>query len=194
MAYGAHDVLNGARVAKDLPEVLSETRFVVGFTGHSFRGYEPPVPLPQAVPKILAQARTQRVALLFGAEDSGLAKEEIVFCHRLVTIPTPGPHASLNLAQAVLVVLYELTREVPSAPSPTLKSATTADLEHLYEAWEALLTRTQMIRGRQGKSLLIRLRRILSRTSLTREEVRMLQGILQQVNWYLDHPGKKSEK
>lgn len=222
MAYGAQDLLRAGRVVPTLVEAISDSRFVVGLTGHDFQRYEQPAPLSQAAPEIIAYAMEHPIALLFGSEGTGLSQDEIARCHRLVTIPTPGPHPSLNLSQAVMVVVYELTRglparltadpiitvptaapnnssigtqsSIPQTPTPISKEpATVLEMEYLYQAWEELLTKSQMIRGRQGESTLTRIRRILSRAPMDPQEARMLQGILRQVVWQLEHPKEAQE-
>jgi TrmH family RNA methyltransferase len=194
MAYGAQDTLKSAQVYPTLLAATQNTRFLVGLTGHTFRRYETPMPLPEIAPEVIAWGRRHPVALLFGSEGTGLTTEEIALCHRLVTIPTPGPHASLNLSQAVIVVLYELIRGIPETTVPVPENpASVAEMEHLYQAWSELLTRSRIIRERQGESMLTRIRRIFSRSSLSPEEARMIQGIARQVVWQLEHPKEVRE-
>jgi TrmH family RNA methyltransferase len=196
MAYGAHDILQEARLTKTLPEAVSKARFIVGMTGHNYRGYEMPIPLPQVVPEILAHGQRHPVAILFGSESTGLTVDEILLCQRLAIIPTAGTHTSLNLAQAVVVVLYELFRGSQEKISPApLQLAPVAETERLYRELSELLTRIQFIKGRQGKSLILRLRQIFARTGLAPQEVRMLRGIVRQIMWLTCHSqGSRKKK
>src|SRR6185503_1959493 len=98
LAYGAWDVLDGARRADSLLEAVSTSVAVVGTTG---------LPVAEAwSPRRLAAAGS--LSLVFGPEATGLTSAERSLCHRLVRIPTDEAQPSLNLAQAVLLLAYEL--------------------------------------------------------------------------------------
>ncbi|MBI3995134.1 MAG: RNA methyltransferase [Nitrospirae bacterium] len=192
MAYGAHDVLEDAKTFKTLRRALTRCQYVVGTTARTHKGYGKPAPIMQVVPKILEKARKQRVAILFGPESSGLANDEIALCQSLATIPTGGAHTSLNLAQAVVVVAYELMRaavsriETPSRPHREI--ADTNQRERFYDELKDLLTLIEFMKGTQGKHILADLRRIFGRADLDGRELRILRGIVRQVRWALTHP------
>jgi TrmH family RNA methyltransferase len=105
LAYGAWDVLDGARRADSLLEAVSTSVAVVGTTG---------LPVAEAwSPRRLAAeagalAGAGSLSLVFGPEATGLTSAERSLCHRLVRIPTDEAQPSLNLAQAVLLLAYEL--------------------------------------------------------------------------------------
>jgi TrmH family RNA methyltransferase len=191
MAYGAHDVLEDAKVFKTLPRALARCRYVVGTTARTHKGYGKPMPLRTATKDILARAKKQPVAILFGPESSGLANDEIALCQSLVTIPTGEAHTSLNLAQAVMVVAYELTREaaskLQSSSRPRREIANTNQRERFYDELKELLTLIGFMKGTQGKHILADLRRIFSRADLDAREVRILRGIIRQVRWAMTH-------
>ncbi len=191
MAYGAHDVLEHAKAFKTLRQALARRRYVVGTTARTHKGYGKPVPLATAMPDILRRAEHQRVAILFGPESSGLANDEIALCQSLVTIPTAKAHTSLNLAQAVMVVAYELTRSaapnVQSSSRPRREIAETDQRERLYDELKELLTLIGFMKGTQGTHILADLRRIFGRADLDAREVRILRGIVRQTRWALIH-------
>ncbi len=191
MAYGAHDVLEHAKVFKTLPQALARCQHVVGTTARTHKGYGKPVPLMAAMPDILARAKRQRVAILFGPESSGLANDEIALCQLLVTIPTAESHTSLNLAQAVMVVAYELSRAsrltTETASRPTREIADSGQREWFYRELKELLTLIEFMKGAQGKHILADLRRIFGRADLDAREVRILRGIIRQVRWAMTH-------
>jgi TrmH family RNA methyltransferase len=191
MAYGAHDVLEGAKVFKTLPRALSRCRYVVGTTARTHKGYGKPAPLTAAVPDLLTRAKRQQVAILFGPESSGLANDEIALCQSLVTIPTGKTHTSLNLAQAVMVVAYELMRTTVSNPKPVSaagrRTIDTDQRERFYKELKELLTLIGFVKGTQGTHILTDLRRIFGRADLDSREVRILRGIIRQTRWALTH-------
>lgn len=191
MAYGAHDVLETAKVFKTLSQALARSRYVIGTTARTHKGYGKPSPLMTATKDILARAEKQPVAILFGPESSGLANDEIALCQSLVTIPTGKAHTSLNLAQAVMVVAYELTREaaskLQSSSRPRRETADTNQRERFYDELKELLTLIGFMKGTQGKHILADLRRIFSRADLDAREVRILRGIIRQTQWAMTH-------
>ena len=188
MAYGANEILDRVRVAKTLLQAVSKAGLVVGTTVRHHKGYSRLLSLPRVVPEILSCATRQRVAVVFGSERTGLTNDEIALCQRLVVIPTAPAFPSLNLAQAVVLVLYELFRgshqwaTLPGRP-PGRLLAPSEELEHFYDDLEQLLNRIGFVKGRQGRFILTDLRRIFGRSSLDSREVRILRGILRQIRW-----------
>ena len=191
MAYGAHDVLETAKVFKTLPQALARSRYVIGTTARTHKGYGKPSPLMTAAEDILARAKKQRVAILFGPESSGLANDEIALCQSLVTIPTGKTHTSLNLAQAVMVVAYELMRATVSNPKPVSavrrRTINTDQRERFYQEMKDLLMLIGFVKGTQGTHIQADLRRIFSRADLDGRELRILRGIIRQARWALIH-------
>ena len=108
MAWRSLDVLDRAKSYVTLPEALADCVRAVGFTARPQRTVTGILPLPGVAPAILEQARHGRLALVFGPEDRGLSRDELGCCQDVVRIPTSPRQPSLNLAQAVLIVGYEL--------------------------------------------------------------------------------------
>jgi tRNA/rRNA methyltransferase len=184
MAYGAKEILEGAELAKTLPRAVSKAGLVIGTTVRHHKGYGRLMPLPELVPVILSYARRQRVAVVFGSERTGLTNDEIALCQRLVVIPTAPNFPSLNLAQAVMVVLYEIWKGLSKRISfPDRKLAPSRELEYFYQDMEQLLLAIGFVKGRQGRFILADLRRIFGRAGLDSREVRILRGILRQIRW-----------
>lgn len=191
MAYGAHDLLEAAKVYKTLPRALARCQYVVGTTARTHKGYGKPAPLMTAIPDILARAKRHRVALLFGSESAGLSNDEIALCQGLVTIPTAEAHTSLNLSQAVMVASYELMRasllNAGGASAPRREMADTDQRERFYHELKEILTLIGFLKGTQGMRVLADLRRIFGRADLDAREVRILRGIIRQVRWAMTH-------
>ena len=108
MAVHADDLLANATVYPDLAAALADCSLAVGTTSRR-GGYRSRAnPLRAAAAELDALAGTNKIAIVFGREDRGLTNRELKLCHRLMTIPTAPEYPSLNLAQAVMVVAYEL--------------------------------------------------------------------------------------
>lgn len=121
------------------------------------------------------------VAFVFGNEQAGLSNEEMLACQYLVHIPANPAFTSLNLAQAVQVVGYELfmTSKPETGKFRTDKAATIQDLEGLYEHLERAAVESSFFDPASGSRLPTRLRRLFSRVpDLEREEVNILRGLL----------------
>lgn len=114
-------ILEAAREFAGLAEALAPFTLAFGATART-GGRRRYLLTPE---KVALEARAcvrsgGRAALVLGPEDRGLTNEEVDLCPRLVTIPTPAEHSSLNLAQATLLLLYECAkadRELPFSPS-----------------------------------------------------------------------------
>jgi TrmH family RNA methyltransferase len=186
LAYGAWDVLDAARPARSLLEAVGDSTFVAGATGRA---------LPDAwTPRRLAQeaeGRTGggRLSVVFGPESSGLTNQELSLCHVRVRIPTRLAHPSLNLAQAVLVVAYELL--VSAVPAATVEGpplAPAGDLEDAVQELRAALLGIGYLSPAQPDEVLAELRGVLLRVRPTPREVALLRGVARQVAW----AGKKA--
>lgn len=184
MAYGAQEILKGARVTGRLADAVARHRLVIGTTTRAHKGYGAAEPIASAKRAILAQARRHRIALVFGSEQNGLTNDEVALCQRLVRLPMAAPSPSYNLAQAVLLMLYELFTAAQGAlPSPARHRAPAAELERMYANWAALLESIGFLKGRQGRHILADLRRVWGRADLDSREVRIFRGIARQAVW-----------
>ena len=121
------------------------------------------------------------VAFVFGNEQAGLTNDEMLACQYLVHIPANPDFTSLNLAQAVQVVSYELflSSERKKPEMRMEKPATVADLEGLYAHFEQAAIESEFFDPASGSKLRTRWRRLFSRVpALEREEVNILRGLL----------------
>jgi TrmH family RNA methyltransferase len=185
LAYGAWDVLDGARVAPSLADAVAASTFVVGTTGRD---------LPGAwTPRRLAREASGRSAggalsVVFGPEASGLTSAELALCHVEVHAPTHPDHASINLAQAVLLVAYELrlatgAGEAGGSEDAAPDQATAGELEAAVQDLRAALLDAGYLDPANPDLILAELRRLLARAAPTRREVTLLRGLARQVGW-----------
>ena len=137
VAHGTRDVVDRIEHFESLSEALADCVYVAAFAGKR-RAHRWPLTTPRALAKVaLAKATEGRVALLFGQEDHGLPNDAIDQAQVLCTIPTTE-HSSLNLAQAVLVVAYELHLEVGDASRTLARHKHHAALPK-HDEWERAL-------------------------------------------------------
>lgn len=191
-ATAAHalPVLESARVVGSLDEAVADCAWVVGLSARARHLGDEPMPPWQAAQRAIERAGlSSRVAFVFGCERTGLLNEEIERCHATVRIPANPGYSSLNLAQAVQVVAYELRRAaVPEVPSvavkkqmPEFEPATAEEFERFYAHLERVLLQTGFLDPRNPGLLMRRLRTLFGRAAPDHNEMNILRGILTSV-------------
>jgi len=181
-ASGADDVLATARVVDTLAQAIEGCGFIAATTSRhrdqNFRIIE----ARAAAPRLIHEASHSSVALLFGAERTGLTNEDLEVAHLLIRIPANESYLSLNLAMAVQIMAYELfcaRRATPAAEGRAVPLASASDLALLYEHWAAVLEEVDFRdRTESGTHLMARLRRLLQRAEPDKNEVNILRGFL----------------
>ncbi|RPI14532.1 MAG: RNA methyltransferase [Lysobacterales bacterium] len=185
MAAGADDVLERAQVHADVRGAVADCGLVVGTTARSrhlpWRTVEP----REAAVEIVAAAAASDVAVVFGAERTGLTNEELERCQLLLTIPTGSSYGSLNVAMAVQIVAYELLLARRDAPGDDgrrgIPLASAREMERFYAHLEEVLEDIEF-RDRTGEGhLAARLRRFFNRAVPDQNEINILRGILTSV-------------
>jgi tRNA/rRNA methyltransferase len=133
-----------------------------------------------AAREIVEAARSGEVAVVFGNETVGLSNEEVMRCSRLAHIPASDEYASLNLAQAVQVMAYEvrIASLAPAGPSPRADPASHEEIEQLYAHLERSLYASGFLHPRYPRKLMDRFRRLFAKAKLEKVEVNILRGML----------------
>ncbi|MEO8038241.1 MAG: RNA methyltransferase [Betaproteobacteria bacterium] len=181
LSSNALDVLAGAMVVPTLTAALDGVVLAVAAVGHSYVVAPDLVTCRQAAARLIEDAGAGDVAIVFGTEASGLTTDEVRACGLLAHIPSNPAYSSLNLAQAVQIFAYELRLagvgdQLPAGEPPEL--ATHAEIERLHAHLEQALATIGFFDPANPKRLLPRLRRMIARARLEREEVRILRGLL----------------
>lgn len=193
IAHRSGDVVEAARLVDTLDEAVADCVFVVGTSARGRTANRNYVRPREVAPEMIARTAEGPVALVFGREDRGLSNEALDQCHRVAVIPTNPDYSSLNLAQAVLVLSYEIflasgegEQELPRGRRST-HAATQGDLETMYRALGQGLGRIEFYKGTRRDTAVIRtLRTILGRAELDRREARLIQAIGFEIGHYLD--------
>jgi tRNA/rRNA methyltransferase len=195
MATGpSMDIVEEMEVFEDLGSALASCQYVVGTTART-GAHRPALTDPRRLARdLIPMAAHNRVALLFGPEDRGLSNEHLRLCHTIATIPTAS-FSSLNLAQAVLIVTYEIFlagREPSAEVLPRL--ANRFELEGMYDHLKDVLMKIGFINPQNPEHWMLNLRRFLSRIPLRAREVRIIRGICRQIDWYTEQLERIREK
>lgn len=178
MATHAADVLANSIVHENLQSAIADCVVAFALSARP-REWSTQV-LDARAAAARAVALGGEVAFVFGNESAGLTNEEMLACQYLVHIPAHPQMTSLNLAQAVQVVAYELFMATGPvvAQEKRGKPATVEDLEGLYAHLESAAVESKFFDPASGSKLPTRLRRLFSRAALEREEVNILRGLL----------------
>ncbi len=182
MACNAVDLLENAVVHLSFEDSLKDKDVIVGTTRRLGRRRGVILPMKEGVRKIIAASKKNRVAILFGREDKGLSNKEVEECGFLITIPSDPSSPSLNLAQSLLLVAYELSQGTYRTVAP--RFAGREEIEKLHEHLRAILKLLDYIpRGNRDleERIMRNLKHLIGRAGLADWELRMLRGICSQV-------------
>ncbi len=184
--HSSEDIVADMEVYDSLEDALAPFNYIVGTTarkGSQRRTLTNPRKLAS---DLISISQRNSVALLFGPENRGLANREIKYCHVLVTIPT-AEFSSLNLAQAVMIILYEIfvaSMEPPKEFVPRL--ATSIELEKMYEHLSKTLAKIHFINPENPEYWMMNIRRFFNRIKLQARDVKVIRGICRQIEWYCE--------
>jgi len=201
MASGADDVLASVHVVPTLADALAGVHWSIALTAR-LREYGPPQRTPRAAAAIAhEQAAQGEIALVFGNERTGLSNDDVERCSALAHIPANPAYSSLNLAQAVQVLAYEL-RTAFLAVDETVgdqsagnrlaaaqgelagsrtQMAASDEIESMFTHLESALVALEFLDPANPKKLMSRLRRLFARSGLEREEVNIVRGIAKHI-------------
>ena len=191
-AASAVDILEQARVVPSLEQAIEDCGLVIGASARSRRIPWPMLDPEQCARKILLEQEQNRVALVFGREDSGLNNEELQLCHFHVQIPANKDYSSLNLAAAVLIICYEL-HKAALEPDPVADDqlwdqpyATGDQVERFYEHLERMLVAIDFHDPENPRQLMQRMRRLFGRIRIDEMEMNILRGILTHIEYNIE--------
>ena len=187
MALKAETLIEGVTCCyTTLNDALADCHCAMGAT-RRFGKYRDDFLLPdQAAEKAGSFHEDSRVALVFGREDRGLHTEELDQCQYFITIPTHDDFASMNLAQAVTVCLYEMTKELirnEVKPMEPIKPCHGAELEAMFQHMRQTFLEIDYSDPLSPDHILRTFRRIFGRASLGERDVRILHGLWSRIDW-----------
>lgn len=185
MAVGADDLLQQAVVVDSLDEALKGCQMIFASSARP-RDLAIPGVTPAGSAELIAQLDDSvQVAILFGQERTGLTNEELLRCHYHIQIPTNPDFSSLNLAQAVQIIAYEIRVKCLNPLAVVNMSedslATTEEVERFYIHLADVLSAIHFLKAKNPGRVQQRLRRLFGRVGLETMEVNMLRGILTQM-------------
>lgn len=193
---GANWILDGAKIFDDLASALQDINYVMATTARP-RDMIKEVITPEQAGEGMREriGRGEKVALLFGRERWGLNNDEISLSDVIVTAPVNPAFASINIAQAVLLMGYEwfkdqaetLGQQTPQLDAlsgsglvmPDTRAATKEELFGFFDHLEGELDQSGFFKSEKKKpTMMLNIRNMFGRAQLTEQEIRALRGII----------------
>lgn len=186
--HGQHR-LHSAKVVATLEEALEGVVYVIGASRRSSPTHQTEDLLPPKMGQVVReQIGDGDVALVFGTEDKGLSRADLLACDSVVQIPAQPDYPTLNLSHAVAICLYEVFVAVVGdvrAESPKRRRTEPADaamMNRLMTKLQHALLTIGYLRPEKPDHLMFPFRAIFSRAELTRAEAHILMGLAQQID------------
>jgi tRNA/rRNA methyltransferase len=190
LASGAEDILERAEEFIAFREAISEMGCIVGTTSRGGKDRHPDLTPVALAEKIIPLSQKNLIGLAFGSEKEGLTNEELSLCHLYARIPSMESFPSLNVAQAVMVVSYELFRASIEIPKKEIRLAQAEQSERMIEHMERTLIRIGFLDADHPKGIMRVLRRLFGRSQMDEREVQILLGIWSQMDHHLRNLGE----
>jgi tRNA/rRNA methyltransferase len=189
-ASNAHHVIEATRVYATLEEAIADLNFVYATTARERYGYKPVRSPVVAAETLRARfAAGERSGILFGRERWGLNNEEVGLADEIVTFPVNPAFASLNIAQAVLLMSYEWMKSGMEDLSATSFAAnpqrpsTKSQLQGLFDHVEETLSARNYFHPIEKKPKMVEnLRAVFSRQGFTEQEISVLRGVISSID------------
>ena len=182
--HAAVEVIEQMQVYENLQTALEALNYVTGTTAR-LGGQRQVISSPAKLAQKLAPiSENNQVGILFGPEDRGLTNADIRLCHALVNIPT-AEFSSLNLAQAVVIICYEL--RAYNQPQDNIfvpRLANRYELDGMYAQLKDILVRISYIQPDNPDHFMNNIRYFCTRMQLRAKEVSIIRGICRQIDWY----------
>ena len=191
-ASKADHVIDNVVVFDTLPDAIADLNYVLATTARERDGFKPvrgPVDAGRELRRRFAVG--QRTGILFGREKFGLYNEEVGLADEIVTFPVNPAFASLNIAQAVLLMSYEwmksgLDNETDTAfTGPEIQPAPKALLQGLFDHLEEALSVRGYFRPAAKKPKMVdNLRAVLTRPGFAEAELKVLRGVVASLDYF----------
>ncbi len=184
--HNAAHLIDAIERHDDLAAALAPFGWVIGTSARQGKKRSTCKAPRQLMSEVLPRLAENRVALLFGPEDSGLATEELRYCNQVTTIPT-ADFSSLNLAQAVAILCHELHYGLlellaGGELNPAPRQAEKGELEAMFAHVEEALLAVGFLKN-EDDYWMRSIRHFLSRIGLRAKEIKIIRGFCRQLLW-----------
>ena len=150
---------------------------------------------PEMISKWISSFKEiNNLAILFGREDRGLTNRELLFSHKIFHINTSQNYPSLNISQAVAIILYELNKCSTKYPKKDTKVFNLASSKQIHESFkdlEEMLIKTGYLLEHNSFSKISKFKKFVLKAKISSQEINVLRGIVNQINWFLNNSKNK---
>jgi len=193
MAVNARWLLEQAQVVESLGEAVKDCALVIGTTARPRKHLGDSDQLWDLGALLAQYGDSEKVALVFGRERIGLTNQELAFCNHQITIPTFGDYASLNLAQAALLLLYECSKTFELSGKPSAEKAQAQAVEGLKNHLFEVLGQIGYLKSDDGKdSLWQSFTELFNRAKFQPRDVQLIRGICNRIQVTLGFKGPRT--
>ena len=195
MAVNAWSVVESAPVYSFLGEAVSGSSMVIGTTCQRGRSQKVREYSPREIAQLVkGTSGNSNVSIVFGPERGGLTEKELAECQYLVNIPTSPKLPTLNLAQAVLIICYELftCREQPEVEDilpPDFEYPTQEERAQMFRHIEKTLLSIGFLSSSNPSHIMLSLKRLLGGELLSRRDISIMRGIMSRMEWFVNQRG-----
>lgn len=184
-AVGASGLLKRAQEYKSISEAVAGCSLVIGTTTGRNRKADQELRSPAEGATVIRKAlRDGSIGMLFGSEKRGLSNHALSYCHWLMRIPTLPSQPSMNLGQAVAVILYELARPLKlRMPTAAIAGASSVEIERLTNALFEALTLSGYSKSESPPFIEEKIRRVVRRVGFSAEDLPVWLGMFRQIIW-----------
>jgi tRNA/rRNA methyltransferase len=192
--YRAQEITQNSKKFTNFPDALKDIS--IAFLATTKKGkWKRDFLLPEQAAEMIGQrAYKEKIAVIFGREESGVTIDESQMANYFIHIPMAGAYPSLNLSQAVLVVLYEIYKKIGEIPTLTYPiTAAKKEFERLYDNIWGLM-KSLLIREPEKGLFHRSLKRALNRTRWTNADIAVFDRACKQVRWFIRNKTKEDFK
>lgn len=196
MACHARDILDRRTEFASLADAVADCGLVMVTTAR-LGLYRQHARTPRGwADKALEGSIEGKVAIVFGPEDNGLTNEDLALGTQVIQIPSTKEYPSINLAQSVMICCYEMfvTSGMYEPPKEKSGEAPSELRERMFAMWDQMLMKIGFMKDDKEEHMMLGVRRIFSRGSMSVDDVRILMGIARQTLWVAGHRVGKGPK
>lgn len=185
------ELIEAMPVFDSLEEAVKDFNYIVGTTARTGRQRGPYFTPREIAANLVPLSQDNKIGILFGSERTGLTNHELRLCQDIIHIPT-AEFMSINLAQSVMIVCYEIFLAQAKIEYPTQRLATTIEKEGMFEHIEELLIKIDFILPENPERWMRSIRQFFGRLDIKAKEIKLIRGFCRQLLWAID--GKPDEK
>jgi tRNA/rRNA methyltransferase len=185
------ELIESMPVFDSIEEATKDFNYIVGTTARTGRQRWPYYTPREIATSLVSISQNNTIGILFGSERTGLTNHELRLCQDIIHIPT-AEFTSINLAQSVMIVCYEILLANSRIEYPCPRLATTIEKEGMFEHIEELLIKIDFILPENPERWMRSIRQFFGKPDIKAKEIKMIRGFCRQLLWAME--GKQDEK